>query len=114
MVAGLGLFGMLAYAVSRRSREIGIRVAVGATVGRIAGMVCRDAAWAVAPGVLLGVAAYAACSRVVASLLYGIAPWDNPSIAGAALCLVAVCLFATFFPAIRAARIRPSQTLREE
>ena len=80
-----------------------------ATVGRIAAMVCRDAACAVAPGLLLGFAAYAACSRVVASLLYGIAPWDNPSIAGAALCLL-----ATFFPAVRAASVRPSQALREE
>lgn len=114
VVGGLGLFGMLAYGVSRRSREIGIRVAVGATVGRIAAMICRDAAWAVAPGLLLGVAAYAACTRAIASLLYGIAPWNAPSTAGAALCLISVSLFATFFPAIRAARIRPSQALREE
>jgi predicted permease len=113
-IAGLGLFGMLAYAVSRRSREIAIRVAVGATAGRIAAMIGRDAAFAVAPGLLLGLAAYAACSRAVASLLYGVAPWDTLSMAGAATCLFAVSLFASFFPAIHAATIQPSQALREE
>jgi len=105
---------MLAYAVSRRSREIAIRVAVGATAGRIAAMIGRDAAFAVAPGLLLGLAAYAACSRAVASLLYGVAPWDTLSMAGAATCLFAVSLFASFFPAIHAATIQPSQALREE
>jgi predicted permease len=114
VLAGLGLFGMLAYAVSRRTREIGIRVAVGATVRRIALMIGRDAASAVVPGLLLGLAAYAACSRVVAALLYGITPWDAMSITGATVCLIAVSVFATLFPAIRAAMIQPSQALRDE
>jgi ABC-type antimicrobial peptide transport system permease subunit len=114
VLAGLGLFGMLAYAVGRRTREIGIRVAIGATAGRIAWMIGRDAVSAVAPGVVLGLAAYAACSRVVAALLYGITRWDAMSIAGAAACLIAVSVAATLFPAIRAAVIQPSQALREE
>lgn len=114
VLAGLGLFGMLAYAVSRRTREIGIRVAVGATVRRIAVMIGRDAASAVVPGLLLGLAAYAACSRVVAALLYGITRWDAMSIAGATVFLIAVSVFATLFPAIRAVMIQPSQALRDE
>lgn len=114
VLAGLGLFGMLAYAVARRTREIGIRVAVGATVGRIAVMIGRDAALAVAPGLLLGFAAYAACSRVIAALLYGITRWDAMSIIGAGACLIAVSVLATFFPAIGAARIQPWQSLRYE
>ena len=114
VLAGLGLFGMLAYAVSRRIREIGIRVAVGATVGRIAVMIGRDAASAVVPGLLLGLAAYAACSRVVSALLYGITRWDAVSIAGATVCMLGVSVFATFFPATRAAMIQPSQALRDE
>jgi predicted permease len=113
-VAGLGLFGMLAYAVSRRSREIAIRVAIGATAGRIAAMVGRDAALAVLPGLLLGIAAYAACARVVAALIFGVGHWDALSIAGAITGLMAVSLFATFFPAIRAAGVRPSEALRED
>ena len=114
VLAGLGLFGMLAYAVSRRRREIGIRVAVGATVGRIAWMIGRDAASAVAPGLVLGVAAYAACWRVVAALLYGVTRWDAVSIVGAMGCLMAVSGCAALLPAIRAARIQPSQALRDE
>jgi putative ABC transport system permease protein len=113
-LAGLGLFGMLAYAVSRRTREIGIRVAVGATVGRIAWMIGRDAAMAVAPGLVLGLAAYAACSRVVVALLYGAGRWDALSIVGATGCLIAVSVCATLFPAMRATGIQPSQALREE
>jgi len=114
VIAGLGLFGMLAYSVGQRTREIGIRVAVGATVGRIAWMIGRDAASAVAPGLVLGLGAYAACSRVVAALLYGVTRWDAMSIAGATACLIAVCVAATLFPAIRAAVIQPSQALRDE
>jgi ABC-type antimicrobial peptide transport system permease subunit len=114
LLAGLGLFGMLAYAVSRRTHEIGIRVAVGATAGRIAVLIGRDAAFSVVPGLLLGFAAYAACSRVLAALLYAIPRWDAVSIGGATICLIAVSAFAAFFPAIRAAMIQPSRALREE
>jgi ABC-type antimicrobial peptide transport system permease subunit len=105
---------MLAYSVSRRTHEIGIRVAVGASAGRIAGMIGRDAASAVGPGLVLGTAAYAGCSRVVAALLYGVTPWDAMSISGAAACLIAVAVCATLFPAGRAALIQPSRALRDE
>jgi hypothetical protein len=80
VLAGLGLFGMLAYSVSRRTHEIGIRVAVGASAGRIARMIGRDAASAVVPGLVLGLAAYGACSRAVAAPLYGVTPWDVRSV----------------------------------
>src|ERR1017187_10445581 len=114
VLAGLGLFGMLAYSVSRRTREIGIRVAVGASAGRIARMIGRDAASAVVPGLVLGLAAYGACSRAVAALLYGVTPWDAVSVSGAAACLIAVAVCATLLPAVRAAVIQPSQALRDE
>ena len=114
VLAGLGLFGMLAYSVSRRTREIGIRVAVGASAGRIAGMIGRDAASAVVPGLMLGLAAYVACSRAVTALLYGVTPWDAVSISGAAACVIAVAVFATLSPAVRAVVIQPSQALQEE
>ncbi|MGA7415521.1 MAG: FtsX-like permease family protein, partial [Bryobacteraceae bacterium] len=114
VLAGLGLFGMLAYAVSRRTREIGIRVAVGATIRPIAVLVIRDAASSVVPGVLLGAAIYAASSRAIAALLYGVSPWDVISIASAAAGVAAVSAVATFFPAMRAISVQPSQALRDE
>jgi predicted permease len=114
VLAGLGLFGMLAYAVSRRTREIGIRVAVGATVRRIAGLVIRDAAWSVVPGVVLGAAVYTASSHAMAALLYDVSPWDALSIAGAAGGIAAVSAIATFFPTVRAIGLQPSQALRDE
>src|ERR1019366_4100135 len=114
VLAGLGLFGMLAYSVSRRTGEIGIRVAVGASAGRIARMIGRDAASAVVPGLVLGLAVYAACSRAVAALLYGVAPLDAMSVSGAAACLIAVTVCATLSPAVRAAVIQPSRALRDE
>jgi ABC-type antimicrobial peptide transport system permease subunit len=73
-----------------------------------------DAASAVVPGLVLGLAAYAACSRAVAALLYGVAPWDAMSVSGAAACLIAVAVCATLFPAVHAAVIQPSQALRDE
>ncbi len=114
VLAGLGLFGMLAYAVSRRTREIGIRVAVGATVRRIASLVIRDATWSVVPGLVAGAAIYTASSRAVAALLYGISQWDAASILGAATGVAAVAAVATFFQVMRAIRLQPSRALRDE
>jgi ABC-type lipoprotein release transport system permease subunit len=77
-------------------------------------MIGRDAASAVAPGLVLGLAAYAACSRVVVALLYGVTRWDAMSILGATCCLMGVAVCATLFPALRAAGIQPTEALREE
>jgi|GEM_PF-1050612 len=114
VLAGIGLFGMLAYGVSQRRREIGIRMSVGATVERIAKLIAMDAAWTVVPGILGGFVAYAACSRALASLLYGVTRWDVASIIGAVVFVVVASAVATVFPALNAARIEPWQVLREE
>lgn len=114
ILAGTGLFGMLAYAVSRRIREIGIRIAIGATMARIAGMIARDAAAAVVPGLALGLGLYAICSRVIQSLLYGVSRWDAASIMLACLALISVSMIAMLTPALRAANIAPAETLRDE
>jgi predicted permease len=114
ILAGLGLFGMLAYAVSRRTREIGIRVAVGATVRRIAALVVQDAAWSVVPGVVLGAAFYGASSRAIKALLYDVSPWDGLSIGGAVAGVAVVSAVAAFFPVMRAIKLQPSQALRDE
>jgi predicted permease len=114
LLAGIGLFGMLAFAVSRRTCEIGIRMAVGATVKRIVTLIAQDAAWTVLPGIVLGLAAYAACSRLLASLLYGVSPWDTVSLAGATMFLIGVAVAAAALPSLRAARVEPLEALREE
>lgn len=113
-LAGIGLFGMLAYSVSRRTREIGIHMAAGATVGRIAGWITREAARTVIPGVVCGLAAYAACWRVIAALAYGVTRWDFVSFTGAVVFVTAAGAAATLVPALRAARIDPWAALREE
>ncbi len=114
LIAAIGLLGMLAYAVSRSRREIGIRMAVGATIQRIAKMIARDAAWTVLPGILCGFAVYAVCARALVPLLYGIAQWNAVSFIGAVSLVVAVSALATLFPALKAARVEPWQVLREE
>jgi ABC-type antimicrobial peptide transport system permease subunit len=113
-IAAIGLFGVLAYAVSRRRREIGIRMAVGATVQRIAKMISQDAAWAVLPGIVCGFAAYAACARVLVPLLYGVTQWNMASFAGAIIFIILVSSAATLLPALNATRVQPWQVLREE
>jgi putative ABC transport system permease protein len=114
VIAAIGLLGMLAYAVSRRRREIGIRMAVGATIQRIAKMIARDAAWSVLPGILCGFAVYAACARVLVPLLYGVTQWNALSFVGAVTLVIAVSALATLVPALNAARVQPWQVLREE
>jgi predicted permease len=114
VIAAIGLLGMLAYAVSRRRREIGIRMAVGATIQRIAKMIARDAAWSVLPGILCGFAVYAACARVLVPLLYGVTQWNAVSFVGAVTLVIAVSALATLVPALNAARVQPWQVLREE
>jgi len=114
LIAAIGLFGMLAYAVSRRRREIGIRMAVGATIQRIAKMIVRDAACTVLPGILCGIAVYAACARILVPLLYGVTQWNAVSFVGAAALVIAVSIFATLLPVLNAAQVQPWEVLREE
>lgn len=114
VLAGIGLFGMLAFAVSRRTREIGIRMAVGATVNRIVALFARETAWTVIPSILLGLGTYVACSRFLASVLYDVSPWDAVSLAGSTMFLIAIAAAAALLPSVRAARVEPLETLREE
>jgi putative ABC transport system permease protein len=114
VLAAIGLLGMLAYAVSRRRREIGIRMAMGATIQRVAKMIVRDAAWTVIPGILCGFAAYAACARILVPLLYGVTQLNVVSVVGAIALVIGVCAVATLIPALKAAQVEPWQVLREE
>jgi predicted permease len=113
LLAGLGVYGVVAYAVSRRTQEIGIRAALGARPGALAVEVIRQALAPVAIGLLIGVAAALAAGRLVASLLYAVAPSDPPTIAAVVAALLAAGALAAWLPARRAAHTDPAAALRE-
>jgi predicted permease len=110
----VGLYGLVAYSVARRTGEIGIRMALGATPGAIARMLQRETAWLLAIGMACGVALALAGGRAAASLLFRVDPYDPITLAGAAVLLSAVALLASYAPARRAMRIPPVVALRTD
>jgi len=114
LVALVGVYGVLSFAVARRTREIGIRMALGATAPRILSQVLRRSAWMLAGGLAIGIAGGLASSRVLASMLFGIVPSDPPSYAIAAAVVVFSALLACWLPARRASRVEPVVALRQE
>ena len=114
VLASVGLYGLLAYSVARRTKEMGIRMALGAQRSRVIGMVVKSAVRLVLVGVALGLPAAWAASRSVESMLFGLAPTDPATIAGAALLLTAAALLAAYLPARRASRVDPMTALRHE
>jgi predicted permease len=114
LLSAIGLYGVMAYSVARRTNEIGIRMALGAQPGAVLGMVLRESVFVVGLGLLAGIPAALACGRYVASQLYGLAPNDPVTIVGAAVLLIAVALLASYLPARRAAMLDPLAALREE
>ncbi len=114
VLAVVGLYGTLAYAVSRRVREIGLRMAIGAPPGAILRMVVRQGSTLALTGILAGGLLTLAGGRVMASLLFRIEPADPVAIGGAATLLFAVALLASAVPAWRAARVTPVDSLRED
>jgi putative ABC transport system permease protein len=111
-IAGVGLFGVLSYSVAQRSRELGVRAALGATPGAIVSMVIRQGLTITVAGAAAGLLAAYWLSRLIAASLYGVVPSDPVSFAAAAALLVAVALMACAVPARRAARVDPQRVLR--
>ncbi|HVP43414.1 MAG TPA: FtsX-like permease family protein, partial [Terriglobales bacterium] len=114
LLAGVGLYGVISYSVSRRTRELGIRIALGARPGEVFGTVLREGLLLTAAGVAAGLALALASMRLLASLLVGVSPFDLTTFAASALFLAAVAAIATFLPAHRATRIEPLTALRSE
>ena len=113
LLAGLGLYGVTSYAVSRRRTEIGIRIALGAARAAVVRLVLSRVTVLVSAGVLLGAGVSLWASRFAASLLYGVEARDPVTLVGAAVILAAVGALAGWLPAWRASRIDPAAVLRE-
>ena len=114
LLAAIGIYGLMAYSVQLRTQEIGIRMALGAGPQDVRRMVVKQGMRLALLGVFLGVAAALALARLMASLLYGVKPWDPAAIISVAVLLSAVALLATYFPARRASRVDPMIALRYE
>jgi len=114
VLAALGIYGLLAYAVAQRRREIGIRMAVGARPGDIAQMIGREALAMVVLGVAAGLLATWEAAPAIRSLLYGVAASDGVSLGAAAAFVMVVSALATAIPAGRATRVEPASALRDE
>ncbi|HVT99873.1 MAG TPA: ABC transporter permease, partial [Acidobacteriaceae bacterium] len=114
LLASIGIYGIMAYSVSRRTNEIGIRMALGAERGRVLRMVVGEAFWMVAIGIAAGLAAALTLGRLIGSMLYGLKPWDPATYALSGALLILVALAATWIPAHRAAGVDPMKALRHE
>ena len=113
-LACVGIYGIMAYTVSQRTNEIGIRLALGAERRQVRGMVLREAGRLALLGVLAGLAAALGLGQLVKSMLYGLKPADPLSFSGSSCLLLAVALIAAWIPALRASRVEPMEALRHE
>ena len=113
-LACVGIYGIMAYSVADRRNEIGIRLALGAQPRQVRGMILRESTVLAGVGIVVGVAAALGLTRLVKSMLYGIQPYDPPTMLGGVLILLVVALAASWIPARRAARVQPMDALRHE
>jgi len=114
LLASVGLYGVLSYAVARRTNEIGIRMAMGAQHSAVVWLILRETLLLVAIGAVIGIGSAAALGKLVASRMYGVTPSDPLTTAAAAAVLTVIAMFAACFPALRAARVDPMIALRVE
>jgi ABC-type antimicrobial peptide transport system permease subunit len=110
----VGLYGVVAYSVSQRTREIGVRIALGAQRGSVYQLILREAAWLTAVGIVIGLVCSVAAATLMRGLLFGVRSWDLPTLAAVAAVLGVAALLASYIPARRAASISPVEALRAE
>jgi putative ABC transport system permease protein len=113
-LAAVGLYGVTAYGVEQRTREIGVRMTLGADRGSVLLMVLRGAFWQVGIGLALGIPAAIGAGYLIANQLFGVRPWDPLMLSGATLLLGLAALLAAVIPARRATRVDPMVALRYE
>jgi predicted permease len=114
VLACVGVYGVMAYSVTQRTNEIGIRMALGARPGRVLWMVLGEATWVVLIGVVAGIGAALMLARAIAAMLYGLKPWDPVTFVMSSVLLILAALGSSWIPARRAARAEPMTTLRHE
>jgi ABC-type antimicrobial peptide transport system permease subunit len=114
ILAATGIYGVMAYAISRRTREIGIRMAIGASQGQVLAIVARRALLLIGSGTLVGLAVALAAGRFLEKILYGVQPTDPLTLAIVLMMMLAIAALACWIPARRAIRINPVTALRQE
>jgi hypothetical protein len=110
----VGLYGVIAYSVSQRTREIGVRMALGAMPSAVYQLILREAGWLTLMGISAGLVCSVAAANLMRGLLFGVNPWDLPTLVAIAGVLGASALAASFIPARRAALVNPIEALRAE
>jgi ABC-type antimicrobial peptide transport system permease subunit len=113
-LASVGIYGVMAYSVANRRKEIGIRMALGAQPGQVRGMILFESTRLAVVGIVAGIAAALALARLIKSMLFGIQAYDPVALAGGASILLVVALAAGWIPARRAAGVQPMEALRRD
>jgi ABC-type antimicrobial peptide transport system permease subunit len=114
LLSMVGLYGVVAFSVSRRTREIGVRMALGAEPSSVYRLILKEAGWLTMTGLLLGIAGAIAAGVLMRTLLFGVSSWDVSILGSVAALLFASALLASYLPARRAASVNPVEALRAE
>jgi macrolide transport system ATP-binding/permease protein len=114
VLASIGIYGIMAYAVNTRTPEIGLRIALGASTSQVLSRVLREAFWLTSAGIIFGLMAALWLTRFIKVMLYGLGDMDAVTVGATAFLLLAVSLVAAFAPARRASRIDPIRALRHD
>jgi len=110
----VGLYGVIAYSVSQRTREIGVRMALGAQRASVYQLIMREAGWLAGVGIAVGLACSIGAATLIRDLLFGVRSWDLATLGGVSVVLAISALLASYIPARRAARVDPMVALRYE